>query len=131
MCWAAALLGGVVINVLFDPLWYFGGNKLQDHNYAFNERLSKLNILKKGNYNCLIFSSSRITFLKPSQLTNANCFNMSFSGRTIDEFIDFTKLIKSRFDIKADYLIVGVDGVNFLIYLNQNNGAKLNYRPTF
>ena len=109
------------INYLFDPLWYFGGNKIQSHNYAFNERVSKLNLLKEGEYNCLIFGSSRTTFLKASQLTNANCFNMSFSGGTIDEFIDFAKLIKSSFDFKIDYLIVGVDVIDFF----KNNEHKI------
>jgi len=101
------------INYLFDPLWYFGGNKIQNHNYAFNERISKQNLLKKSIYNCLIMGSSRATFIKASQLTNANCFNMAFSGGTIDEFIDFAKVLKSDFDFNIDYLIIGVDLLNF------------------
>jgi hypothetical protein len=132
-CVGATAVFGVAlfINYLFDPLWYFGGNKVQSHNYAFDERLSKLNILKKGNYNCLILGSSRVTFLKPSQLTNAKCFNMSFSGGTVDEFIDFAKLIKKHFDIKVDYLIVGVDGVNFFNLSKSQQWTKAELPPNF
>jgi hypothetical protein len=119
------------VNYLFDPLWYFGGNKIQNHNYAFNERLSKLNLLKEDDYNCLIFGSSRTTFLKASQLSNANCFNMAFSGGTIDEFIDFAELIKSSFDFKIDYLIVGVDVINFFKRTKPKKFNKAKLPPNF
>jgi len=119
------------INYLFDPLWYFGGNKIQSHNYAFDERLSKLNLLKEGEYNCLIFGSSRATFLDASKLSNANCFNMAFSGGTIHEFIDFAKLIKSSFDFKIDYLIVGVDVINFFNGTKPKKWKKAELPPTF
>ena len=55
----------LAINLLVDPLWHGAGNQLTHVNYAFNERLSKINLYlqRLGQYDCLILGSSRTTLL--------------------------------------------------------------------
>ena len=39
----AAMLGGMgLLNYLIDPLWFFGGNKLQPRNFPFDERTARM-----------------------------------------------------------------------------------------
>ena len=111
------------INWLFDPLWYFSGNKVGKYNYAFNERLSKLNLIKGKSINCLVMGSSRVTFIRPSLLSNANCFNMAFSGGVVEEFSSYLKLLENKGIKNFDYLIVGVDGSNFFQVISDTKVA--------
>lgn len=106
------------LNIFFDPLWYLQGNQLEGLNYMFDERLSKTNqYLKRSpqhEYNCIIFGSSRTTLLDESLLKAPyRCFNFSFSGGRIEEFIAFAKWLKTRGEI-PDYLILGIDDFNFI-----------------
>ena len=104
----------LVVNLLFDPLWYLKGNQLGKYNYAFNERLSKLNQLQDSDINCIIFGSSRSTFIKARNIKNMKCFNLSFSGGQVEEFVDYARYIKAHLPQKIEYVIVGVDGGNFI-----------------
>ncbi len=113
-----AICGAVFfLNTLLDPLWYLQGNQLEGLNYMFDERLSKTNQYLKHypqqEYNCIIFGSSRTTLLNESLLKKPyHCFNFSFSGGRIEEFIAFGKWLKQRGEI-PDYLILGIDDFNF------------------
>ena len=108
------LLGATLaVNWLFDPLWYFGGNKVGEHNYAFNERVSKLNLVESTTFDCLVLGSSRATFIRPSLLDKAECFNMAFSGGLVEEFSPYVRRLKEQGLNNLDHLIVGVDGTNF------------------
>lgn len=105
------------INLLFDPLWYNSGNQLEGLNYMFDERLSKTNqYLKRRSshsYNCIIFGSSRTTLLNESLLRDPyRCFNFSFSGGRIQEFVAYAKWLKSR-KANPTYIILGIDDFNF------------------
>jgi len=106
------------INLFFDPLWYLNGNQFEGVNYMFDERLSKTNQYVKRrssqSYNCFIFGSSRTTLLNESLLEDPyRCFNFSFSGGRIKEFVAFAKWLKSRGE-NPDYIIVGIDDFNFV-----------------
>ena len=99
--WILATAGLIVVscfvlNCLIDPLWYLGGNKLTEINYAFNERLSKLNQflpqLKK--YDCVIFGTSRATLLPEDQAEGYRCLNLAISDGQSSEYL-----------LYADYLI--------------------------
>ena len=101
------------INLLFDPLWYSNGNQLEGLNYMYDERLSKTNqYLKRRSshaYNCIIFGSSRTTLLNESLLRDPyRCFNFSFSGGRIQEFLAYAKWLKNR-GLNPDFVILGVD----------------------
>lgn len=105
------------INLFFDPLWYRNGNQLEGLNYMFDERLSKTNQYVKRRsshpYNCIIFGSSRTTLLNESLLKDPyRCFNFSFSGGRIQEFIAFAKWLKGR-NVTPKYIILGIDDFNF------------------
>ena len=117
--WSMAIcLVVLCINLFFDPLWYRNGNQLEGLNYMFNERLSKTNQYVKRRssqyYNCFIFGSSRTTLLNES-LLNApyRCFNFSFSGGRIKEFVAFAIWLKNRGE-NPDYIILGIDDFNFV-----------------
>jgi hypothetical protein len=103
------------INFLVDPLWYRGGNSLTGVNFAFNERLSKLNHLlpRIKDHDCLIMGSSRATIFPEKLIHDHRCFNLAFSGGRVSEFVLYAKYLRARgFDPKL--LIVGVDGFDFL-----------------
>ncbi|REL25206.1 hypothetical protein DXX93_00630 [Thalassotalea euphylliae] len=107
------LLLTFIINLIFDPLWYMGGNKVDDYNYAFDERTSKLNLVENSDFNCLILGSSRVTFIRPSEIKSATCFNSAFSRAVVEEFLPYINRLKFSGMNKLDYLIIGVDGFNF------------------
>ena len=106
------------INMFFDPLWYVNGNQLEGLNYMFDERLSKTNQYVKRrsshDYNCMIFGSSRTTLLNESRLDEPyRCFNFSFSGGRIKEFVAYAKWLKNRGE-NPDFIILGIDDFNFV-----------------
>lgn len=114
LAWAGTCLLVLAINTLVDPLWHVHGNLLTHKNFAFNERRAKLNQLLRdpGQYDCLIFGSSRATLLAPDGLRPYRCFNLAFSGGQIEEFIDFARYLKNR-GMHPVLIVVGVDGFNF------------------
>lgn len=84
----------------------------------FNERLSKTNQYEKRrsthNYNCIIFGSSRTTLLNESLLDDQyRCFNFSFSGGRIKEFVAYANWLKGRGE-NPSYVILGIDDFNFV-----------------
>ena len=106
------------VNLFFDPLWYNNGNQLDGLNYMFNERLSKTNqYLKRASshdYNCIIFGSSRTTLFNESLLDSRyRCYNFSFSGGRIEEFIAWAKWLKNKGE-NPKYVILGIDDFNFV-----------------
>ncbi len=116
------------INVFFDPLWYITGNQLEDLNYMFNERLSKTNQFIKQRssqaYNCIIFGSSRTILLDESRLEAPyRCYNFSFSGGRIQEFVAFAKWLKKRGE-QPEYVILGIDDFNFVELATELNIPK-------
>lgn len=115
LVWAGLCLAVLAINSMVDPLWHFQGNKLTGKNFAFNERQAKINQLLSDpkKYDCLIFGSSRATLLPPDGLLPHRCFNFSFSGGQVEEFIAFATYLAQR-GIRPSLIIVGVDGFNFL-----------------
>lgn len=108
------LLSSFSINALVDPLWYFKGNVITSRNFAFNERISKVNRFLKnpGKYDCFIFGSSRTTLLNETQIEGYNCYNFSFSSGRVGEFLSYGEYLKKK-GYEPKILIVGVDGFNF------------------
>ena len=103
------------INYLFDPLWYFSGNRVGEYNVRFNERLSKTNQFLKQpkKYDCFIFGSSRTTLLNENRIQDNNCFNYSFSSGLIAEHLEFSRYVK-KWGNTPNLIIVSVGGFNFL-----------------
>ncbi len=112
------LLGSVAgINWLIDPLWYSHGNILTGKNFAFNERITKTNLFfrtkDRENYDCIIFGSSRVTTLRPSELSNHNCFNYALKGAEIPDFVSYANFLQEQ-NINPKIVYIGVDGLNFV-----------------
>jgi len=103
----------LLVNLLVDPLWYLGGNRVFDENFPFNERFSKANIFldSPDSYDCVILGSSRVTLLDPGSLSTFRCFNFAVSNGTILEYGQILDFIESRSALQA--VVVGVDGFNF------------------
>ncbi len=101
-------------NALVDPLWYFGGNQLKPINFAFNERLSKANLIDghEADYDCIIFGDSRTTLLPEQKIQGRRCFNFSFSAGAVNEFLAYAKWLKSR-GLNPRLVIVGVSAGDF------------------
>lgn len=109
-----AAAGG--LNVLIDPLWYAHGNQLTGRNYAFNERIAKVNLLRRtqhSGYDCLIFGSSRVTALPVSRFVGQHCFNFALRGAEVGEFQAYARHALAR-GIQPKTIYVGVDDFNFL-----------------
>src|SRR6185437_1819466 len=90
--WLLAAAGVVVagcfaVNCLVDPLWYLRGNVLTGVNYAFNERLAAINrfLPRLGEYDCVIFGSSRASLLPDENIEGYHCYNLSFSDGNAPE----------------------------------------------
>jgi hypothetical protein len=112
----ASIIAGLclVINLLVDPLWYLHGNVVTGVNFAFNERVAKMNqfLPRMQDYDCLIMGSSRTTLLPEQQFSGHRCFNLAFSGGRINEFLLYAHYLRAR-GFAPSLLIVGVDPFDF------------------
>lgn len=104
----------LVVNLLVDPLWYLHGNIVTGMNFAFNERVAKMNqfLPRMMEYDCLIMGSSRATLLPEHQFRGHRCFNLAFSGGRINEFLLYAAYLRAR-GFAPSLLIIGVDPYNF------------------
>ncbi|MBI1262534.1 MAG: hypothetical protein GC184_12520 [Rhizobiales bacterium] len=96
-------------NVSVDPLWYFQGNQWGSVNYAFNERVTKVNrfLPRQSEYDCIIFGDSRITLLPEEKITGHHCYNFAFSAGKGEEFLAYAKYLDAR-GFRPDLVIVGL-----------------------
>ena len=101
-------------NALVDPLWYFSGNQFKPINFAFNERLSKVNLISghEKDYDCIIFGDSRATLLPEDKVKGYHCFNFAFSAGSINEFVSYAHWLKAR-GLNPRLVIVGVSAGDF------------------
>ncbi|HAC56907.1 MAG: hypothetical protein CMI62_06365 [Parvibaculum sp.] len=101
-------------NAAVDPLWYFGGNKVGNVNYAFNERLSKTNLFlsRQGEYDCVIFGDSRVTLLPEQKIEGYRCFNFAFSAGKAEEALAYARYLGST-GFSPRLVIMGVPGAAF------------------
>lgn len=113
--WALASLTVLASNIVVAPPWFQKGNLVTGRNFGFDERRAKLNRLlqEPSGYDCLILGSSRTTLLPVSAFAPHRCFNLSFSGGQIEDFIAFSEYVKSR-GVRPRLVVVGVDGFNFM-----------------
>jgi len=115
IAWGLSSLLVLAANIVVDPLWYHQGNLITGKNFGFDERQAKLNRLlqRPSEFNCLIFGSSRTTLLPASAFAPYRCFNLSFSGGQVEEFIAFSEYL-NEFGLRPHLIVVGVDGFNFM-----------------
>lgn len=102
------------VNVAVDPMWYFGGNKIGSVNYAFNERLSKINLFldTSENYDCVIFGDSRVTLLPEQEIEGYRCFNFAFSAGKAAEAVAYARYMK-EWGFNPRLIIMGVPAAAF------------------
>src|SRR5580704_15717031 len=115
VCVVATVAGGcLAVNVLVDPLWYFGGNVITEVNYTFNERLAKMNRLlpRLAQYDCLILGSSTAALLPERQFHPGHCYNLGFSSGVASELLLYAEYLGAR-HFRPKILIVGVDEFGF------------------
>ncbi|MGD2118996.1 MAG: hypothetical protein PVG66_11595 [Chromatiales bacterium] len=125
---ALVVLLGIVFFVVFavnsavDPLWYFSGNRITKRNYAFDERLAKMNhfVNEAKAYDCYVFGSSRATLLNASKIAGYNCYNFAFSGGRVEEIVAYARYLRNRYD-QPRLVIIGVDDFNFFARSNTSS----------
>lgn len=105
-----------LVNYLIDPLWFRTGNQLTGRNFAFNERISKINFLRRTDlkqYDCLILGSSRVVTLRPSRFEGERCYNLALKGAEVPEILAYARYaLQLGLDPKVVY--VGIDDFNFI-----------------
>tara|TARA_R110000868_G_scaffold51910_5_gene164433 strand:+ start:2288 stop:3355 length:1068 start_codon:yes stop_codon:yes gene_type:complete len=111
---ALCCLAVLTFNAAVDPLWYFSGNRITPVNFAFNERLSKANLIAghESDYDCVIFGDSRVTLLPEGDIEGYHCFNFAISAGAIGEFVDYAKWLKGR-GFSPRLVIVGISAGDF------------------
>lgn len=111
---ALIVAAAFAFNALVDPLWYFGGDQIKPINFAFNERLSKANLIDghEAEYDCVIFGDSRATLLPEQKIKGYRCFNFAFSAGAVNEFLAYAKWLKAR-GLNPRLVIVGVSAGDF------------------
>jgi len=84
-------------------------------NYPYNERDMRINALvnKESEFDCILFGSSRSTLLDVSKIRDNRCFNMSFGGGHIDEFLAIARYFKNR-GLKIKKIIFSVNEMSFM-----------------
>jgi hypothetical protein len=123
----AAILGGMgILNYLVDPLWFFGGNKLQPRNFSWDERIARLARFSAGNrdYDCYIFGASRVGMMSEHAIKGHSCFMVSFENGSPRELIAYAQYIKRHAKRAPELVIVGVDDFDFIDQADANNVPK-------
>jgi hypothetical protein len=108
---AGGILGLVLlVNGLIDPCWYLRGNLLTGRNFAFNERIAKLNRMLPHleDFDCVVMGTSRATLLPVKEIKGYRCFNLAFSDGRVAEFILYARYLRDR-GFAPRLLVVGVD----------------------
>ncbi|NJO77826.1 MAG: hypothetical protein HC827_04385 [Cyanobacteria bacterium RM1_2_2] len=87
-----------LLNILVDPLWYLKGNQITGINPPWNERIAKTNLFlnHKQLYDCLLIGTSRSTLFDTDLLEQNRCFNYSFSGGKIEEYVTYLTYLRNQ-----------------------------------
>jgi len=113
----AAMLGGMgLLNYLIDPLWFFGGNKLQPRNFPFDERTARMARFATSNrdFDCYIFGASRVSMMDERAFAGHKCFMVSFENASPSELVAYAQYIKKLSRREPDLVIVGIDDFDFI-----------------
>lgn len=110
------------INFYIDPLWHRSLQTSNNKLNFYNERVSKANEFMRNSdkYDCVIFGSSRVTLLDQRKIKGFRCFNFSFSGGRVEEFLAYAKYLK-KIGFTPRLVIIGVDGSNFFRRSSQSD----------
>jgi hypothetical protein len=114
---AAVILGAVVLlNYVIDPLWFFGGNKLQGRNFPFDERVARVAHFAASDrdFDCYIFGASRTGMMNEHDFKSHDCFMVSFENASPSELVAYAKYLKAHAKREPDLVIVGVDDFDFI-----------------
>ena len=120
----AAVLGAMgTVNYLVDPLWFFGGNKLQPRNFSWNERIARVALFMASDrdFDCYIFGASRVGMLNPHAFQGHRCFMVSFENASPRELLAYAQYMKQRARREPDLIVVGVDDSNFIDQADAND----------
>ncbi len=125
---AAAALGSMMaINLVADPLWYFGGSTLTGKNFVLDERASKPTRLDRLDYkpDCLLFGTSSGSLMNEAQqIAGTRCFNLAFSRGHADEFQHVAEWAAAR-GFKPRTVVLEIDAVSLM------HNAPTSYMPEF
>lgn len=104
----------ICFNVMIDPLWAYGGNKVTGVNVVFDERLTKIHQLRAlhDKPTCFILGSSRAALIDARMFRGEKAFNMAFSAGRISDFIAYANYIKAK-GYSPSKLIVEASRFNF------------------
>lgn len=119
-----AVLGGMgVLNYLVDPLWFFGGNKLQPRNFSWDERIARLARFDDSDrdFDCYIFGASRVGMMNENAFAGRKCFMVSFESASPRELVAYAGYIKRNAKREPDLVVVGVDDFDFIDQADANN----------
>ena len=109
----AVVLG---LNMLVDPLWFFGGDKLAPRNFAFDERTARAARFASADkdYDCYIFGASRVSLMNENRFVGHKCFMFSFAAATPRELVAFAEYAKAFESREPRLVIVGIDDFDFI-----------------
>jgi hypothetical protein len=104
----------LAVNLAIDPLWYFRGNVVTGINYAFNERMGKMNRLLPhlAEYDCLMIGSSHTALMPAARMQGHRCFNLGFSHGRVNEYLAYAKYLRAR-GVAPAVITVNVDLYDF------------------
>lgn len=120
----ASVLGAMgTLNYLVDPLWFFGGNKVQPRNFSWDERIARLARFTASNrdFDCYIFGASRVGMMSEYAFPNHKCFMVSFENASPRELIAYAQYLKQHAKREPDLVVVGVDDFDFIDQADANN----------
>ena len=105
-----------LLNYLVDPLWFFGGNKLEGRNFPFDERTARIAhfVTGKRDYDCYIFGASRVGMMNEHNFAGHNCFMVSFENGSPSELVSYAEYLKAHATREPTLVVVGVDDFDFI-----------------
>ncbi len=112
----AFLAAILILNMLVDPLWFFGGDKLMGRNFAFDERTARAARFTStpGDYDCYIFGASRVGLMNEHRFSGYNCFTFSFAAATPRELVAFANFARKFGKHPPRLVVVGIDDFDFI-----------------
>ncbi|HEU4549691.1 MAG TPA: hypothetical protein VFS01_08345 [Rhizomicrobium sp.] len=112
-----------VLNYLVDPLWFFGGNKIQPRNFAFNERVARMAhfMSTDRDFDCYIFGASRVAMVNVHDFKGHRCFMVSFENASPRELVAYASYMKAHARREPTLVVVGVDDFDFIDQADAND----------
>ena len=120
----------VIIPIYIDPYNVFHINNVRDNGIEPNANIIKMNKIlnEPDKYNAYLFGSSRVGAIHTENISDVNCYNMTYSEGLPQEHLDNIKTFIEN-DIIPKRIYLGVDSLSYTMSAKEHQGehSRISY----